>query len=146
MNSRTLILVSFWGVLASGAVVLLLPILMIVAGSLWTRAPLSSLAGEPESRGFLMLYCAVAFIVHIPLMIILGLFAHAVTGRFPRRIFVLYALALAAMSLSALYYAEWFIGFPFVKYSPALFYLFALLPILSLGLLATRLSMPCRTH
>jgi hypothetical protein len=97
MNSRTLISVSFWGVLTS-RVVVLLPILVIVAGSLWTGTPLSSLAGEPESRGFLTLYCAVAFILHVPLMTVLGLFAHAVTRRSPRRIVVLYEVALAADS------------------------------------------------
>jgi len=146
MNSRTLVLVSFWGVLAGRVVVLLLPMLVIIAGSLWTGTPLSSLGRDAESRGFLMLYCAVAIILHVPLMIILGMFAHAVTGRSPQRIVMLCALALPAMSLSAVYYAKAFISFPCVKYFPALFYLFVLLPLLSLGLLVTRPSLPCHTR
>ena len=138
MSRRTLASISFYGVLASNVVVLLLPLLLIVAGSLWTGTPLSSIAREPESRGFLTLYCAAACILHAPLMIVLGLFAHAVGRVSPRRVNRLYVLALTAMSLSALYYVRWFISFPCVKYLPALFYLFVLAPFLSLGLLATR--------
>lgn len=111
---------------------MLLPAIVIVSGILWTRTSLSAIR-EPESIGFLTLYCIAAGVLHVSPIVVLNLFAHAVKRSSVRAVWGWYLLALVAMSLSGLYYAKWFISVPTTKYIPLIVYLAFCVPLLSLG-------------
>lgn len=141
MERRTQELISVYGALAGMVIVLMLPPCVIIAGSLWTGTSLSSVLLEAESRGMLVLYCAIALTVNMPLMIVLGLFADAVKQSTSTTVCMLYILALVTMGFSGVYYIKWFIGFPVVKYVPAILYLLGFAPVLLLGVLGK-----CQKH
>jgi len=107
---------------------------MILVGILSTDATLSD---EPESKGFLLLYCGVAIVFHLPVAAVFALLAYAIKRCFRTAVVILYAFAILGMTASGVYFARWFISFPYVKYAPAVLYLLVFLPFLSQGVLAS---------
>lgn len=129
--------VGFYSILATSVGILVLPVVVIAAGCIVNHVSLGTIMHEPESRGFTALYCVVAFVLHLPMAAILAVFAHAIRSDSSRIVRDLsYVLALLAMILSAVFYARWFIGFPYVKYLPAILYSVVILPLLTWSLLA----------
>ncbi len=126
--------IGFYGILAAGVGVLLLPLVMIVANCMEHDVSFSAVMREPESRGMTTLYYLVAFVLHLPMAAILAVFAYTLRRGSLRAVRVWYVLALLATTFSAVFYV-WF-GFPRVKYIPPALYALVLLPLLTQSLLA----------
>lgn len=114
-----------------------MPLLVIVFGCLATGTPLLQWTQEPESRGFMVLYLVVAYILHSPLVYYLWVFTRDLRRREFGAMAANYFVLLLGLGLSGLYFSRWFIGFPYIKYLPGLVYLILFVPSLSAGLLGS---------
>ncbi len=113
-------------------VVFLMPIIVTIVGTLVNRVVVSG----PESRGFLTLYLLIATSIQLPTAAALGALAYALNHGTVKTVKILFVLSILMMTISGTYFAKWFIGFPYIKYLPAIFYLLVLSPLLLQGTLA----------
>jgi hypothetical protein len=118
---------------ASMIVILSMPLLQILIVCMVTGTSLLAIIQEPESFGMSFLLVVFAYIIHSPLFILLFLFIRFIKQSRKILVVIMYALLLFSFILSGLYFAQWFISFPRIRYIPFIIYVLILLPLLSLG-------------
>ena len=116
--------------------ILLMPLFVIGLGCIIHGVPIIARLRDAESRGFTLLALIIAYVLHLPLLCLLLVFARALRQWGAKTIVATYVVILIGLGLSGLYFSRWFISFPWVKYVPAVLYV-ALLPFLTKGLLVT---------
>jgi uncharacterized membrane protein YhaH (DUF805 family) len=117
--------------------ILSMPLFVISLGCIVNGISIIARLREPESSGFLLLALIIAYVLHLPLLCLLLVFARALRQWGAKTIVATYVAILIGLGLSGLYFSRWFISFPRVKYVPAVLYVALLLPFLTKGLLGT---------